>query len=194
MQDPTSIYARDDAWWPAYAPSEILPGLWQGGTEDHDVVGTPRPDGHYRRDYPFDLVVTLYADAHPVPWHVEELRFGFYDAGLAPESAERAIALARYAHSRWQQGARVLIRCQAGVNRSGLVTALTLMLDGHSAADAIALMRERRSPAVLTNADFVRWLVSEAPAILGSNRRETPWRRALGAATRTDPTRTRTGE
>ena len=169
VQDPTSIYARDDAWWPAYAPNEILPGLWQGGTEDDDVVGCPRPHGHYDRGYPFDLVVTLYADAQPVPWHVEELRFGFYDAGLAPESAQRAIALARYAHSRWQEGARVLIRCQAGVNRSGLVTALTLMLAGLTAADAIELMRQRRSPAVLSNTHFVEWLVSEADAMLGSS-------------------------
>jgi len=166
MHDPTSIYARDDAWWPAYAPSEILPGLWQGGTEDHDVIGSPKSQTHYDRGYPFDVVVTLYADAQPVPWHVEELRFGFYDAGLAPEAAQRAIALARHAHSRWHEGARVLIRCQAGVNRSGLVTALTLMLAGYDATDAIALMRAQRSPAVLSNTFFVEWLVSQAPVML----------------------------
>jgi len=184
VQDPTSIYVRDDAWWPAYAPNEILPRLWQGGTEDHDVVGGPRPTNHYGNDYPFDVVVTLYADAQPVPWHVEELRFGFYDAGLTPPAVERAIALARHAHTRWQQGARVLIRCQAGVNRSGLVIvlircqagvnrsglviALTLMLAGYEPAAAIELIREQRSPAVLSNNDFVRWLMSEAAEMLTS--------------------------
>jgi protein-tyrosine phosphatase len=74
------------------------------------------------------------------------------------------VALARYAHQRWSEGARVLIRCQAGVNRSGLVMALTLMHHGHSAAEAIALIRSRRSPAVLSNRHFVRWLLTEAPA------------------------------
>ena len=32
--------------------------------------------------YPFDVVVTLYADANPAPWGVEELRFGFPDIDL----------------------------------------------------------------------------------------------------------------
>jgi protein-tyrosine phosphatase len=90
--------------------------------------------------------VTLYADAQPAPWGVEELRFGFPDADLTPEFAERAIALARHAHRRWRDGERVLVRCQAGVNRSGLVMALVLMLDGMDAHDAIALIRERRAP------------------------------------------------
>lgn len=166
MIDHTSIYARDDAWWPEYAPTEILPRLWQGGTEDHDVLGRPVASDRHTRDYPFDLVITLYADAQPVPWYVEEVRFGFYDASLHTDIAERAVAIARAAHARWRDGARVLIRCQAGVNRSGLITALTLMFAGYSAVEAIELMRERRSPAVLTNHEFAQWLVSEAPAML----------------------------
>ena len=48
--------------WPAYAPDEILPGLWQGGTEDDEVVGCPTPLNHYASTYPFDLVVTLCAE------------------------------------------------------------------------------------------------------------------------------------
>ena len=158
----TMPYAADDVWWPEYAPDEILPGLWQGGTEDDDVIGCPRPAGHYDRCYPFDLVVTLYADAQPVPWEVEELRFGFPDSSLTPRAIERAVALSAHAHSRWQSGARVLVRCQAGVNRSGLVMALTLMRHGLSATDAIGLIRERRGPAALSNRHFVRWLVEEA--------------------------------
>ena len=158
----TMPYAPDDAWWPEYAPDEILPGLWQGGTEDDDVVGCPTPDGHYSRSHPFDLVVTLFADAQPVPWEVEEVRFGFPDSNLTPKRIERAVALSGYAYARWQSGARVLIRCQAGVNRSGLVMALTLMRHGLSATDAIGLIREGRGPAALSNRHFVRWLVEEA--------------------------------
>ena len=164
----TMPYAPDDAWWPEYAPDEILPGLWQGGTEDDDVVGRPKPAGHYGRCHPFDLVVTLYADAQPVPWEVEELRFGFPDSSLTPRAIERAVALSAHAHSRWQSGARVLVRCQAGVNRSGLVMALTLMRHGLSAVDAIGLIRERRGPAALSNRHFVRWLVDEAHLHVGA--------------------------
>ena len=169
MHDLTSIYARDDAWWPEYAPTEILPRLWQGGTEDHDVLGEPVAHDRHSRTYPFDLVITLYADAQPVPWYVEELRYGFYDAHLTTDITQRVIDIARTAHARWCSGARVLIRCQAGVNRSGLITALTLMIAGYSATEAIALIREQRSPAVLINDEFARWLVSEAPAMLHTN-------------------------
>ncbi|HEY7821189.1 MAG TPA: dual specificity protein phosphatase family protein, partial [Acidimicrobiia bacterium] len=60
----------------------------------------------------------------------------------------------------------VLIRCQAGVNRSGLVSALVLMLDGYRAEEAIALLRQRRSPVVLSNRHFERWLLTEAAGLL----------------------------
>ena len=116
-------YVAPRAAWPAYAPDQILPGLWQGGTEDDEVVGGRIPADHHGalagRRTRFDVVVTLYADAQPAPWGVEELRFGFPDADLTPEFASRAIALARHAHRRWRDGERVLVRCQAGVNRSG---------------------------------------------------------------------------
>ncbi len=157
MHDPADI---DD--WPDYAPDEILPGLWQGGTEDHEVVGCRAPAGHYDRHQPFDLVVTLYADALPAAWGVEEARYGFPDSRLTQESIDMAVDLARLAHGRWRAGARVLIRCQAGVNRSGLVMALTLMHEGLTAADAVALIRARRSPVALSNEHFMRWLLAEA--------------------------------
>jgi len=158
--------AAPSIWWPPAAPDEVLPGLWQGGTEDDQVIGCRVPVDHHglfagRRPL-FDVVVTLYADAQPAPWGVEELRYGFPDAALSPLAAERAVALARHAHRRWREGARVLIRCQAGVNRSGLVMALVLMLEGMSAPDAIAHIRLRRAPAALSNTRFVHWLLTEA--------------------------------
>ncbi len=109
----------------------------------------------------------------PAAWGVEELRFGFPDSDLTRHSVDRAVALANYAHQRWSEGARVLIRCQAGVNRSGLVMALALMHHGLAAHEAIALIRSRRSPAVLNNRHFVRWLITEASAHVPA-RRSTP--------------------
>lgn len=162
-----------DETWPEYAPDEILPGLFQGGTEDHEVIGRPASAHHYARlgstgdasgagacAFPFDVVVTLYADAQPAPWGVQEVRYGFADGSLSALDARRAVELAKFAHSAWRGGSRVLIRCQAGVNRSGLVTALVLMCEGYGAADAIALLRERRGSVVLCNEHFEAWLLT----------------------------------
>ena len=61
----------------------------------------------------------------------------------------------------------MLIRCQAGLNRSGLLTALVLMLAGWEAAEAIRLIRTKRSQVALFNDDFVDWLLNDAAAALG---------------------------
>lgn len=157
--------AIDEEPWPAYAPDEILPGLFQGGTEDDDVVMVGAPQ-RLRGSFPFDVVVTLYADANPAPWGVEEIRFGFYDSRLSTADAMRVLRLARDVHRRWSHGDTILIRCQAGVNRSGLVTALVLMLEGHTPQEAIDLIRRRRSPWALNNADFENWLLTVAPTLV----------------------------
>lgn len=143
--------------------SEILPGLFQGGTEDRGgcaaEAGVP---------IQFDAVVTLFAWAAPCDWGVEELRYGFPDATPDLVDMSRLVGAARWAYERWQSGGRVLIRCQAGLNRSGLVTALVLMLAGSTAGDAIALIRAQRSQAALINASFVGWLHQEAALALGT--------------------------
>lgn len=152
--------------WPTWEPNEILPGLWQGGTADDAVIGCPTPAGHYGFESEFDVIVTLYADAHPAPWGVEEFRFGFPDANMRPVFVERILAMAQLAHSRWQAGHEVLIRCQAGVNRSGLVMALVLMLSGRTADESIDLIRERRSTYALSNRAFEQWLRTDAAALV----------------------------
>lgn len=185
MDNESTLTSWADNTWPDYAPDQILPGLFQGGTEDHEVLGYPAPAHHYARlgrrggaahlgypDYlgethfPFDLVVTLYADAQPAPWGVREYRFGFPDGQISINDAREAIELAHLAHRAWSQGRTVLIRCQAGVNRSGLVSALVLMIEGYEATEAIALLRQRRSPVVLSNGHFEDWLLTEAADLL----------------------------
>ena len=52
----------------------------------------------------------------------------------------------------------MLVHCQAGLNRSSLVAARALMLDGMSADDAIRIVREKRSPACLCNKAFEDYL------------------------------------
>lgn len=58
-----------------------------------------------------------------------------------------------------EEGGNVLVHCQAGINRSNLTAALALMKWKNMSADeAIALLREKRSPLVLANKSFERYL------------------------------------
>lgn len=146
--------------------SETLPNLWQGGTldrwADDDWLAEARSTNIGKkigRD-DFDCVYTLYADSEPADWFVKEIRFGFYDGPMRDfDPTEELLDIVKMAHNDWKSGKRVLIRCQAGLNRSGLVMALVLIRDGYDPADAIRLMREKRSPAVLCNGSFTRWLL-----------------------------------
>lgn len=67
------------------------------------------------------------------------------------------------------RGKRVLVTCQAGVNRSSFVAALSLMVSGVTAQDAIRLIRERRKPRngmiPLCNATFVQTLKTHERSI-----------------------------
>ncbi len=53
---------------------------------------------------------------------------------------------------------QTLVNCQAGLNRSGVIVARALMLRGMTADEAISLLREKRSVAVLCNPAFEKWL------------------------------------
>lgn len=155
-----SQYENEPLW------SEILPNLWQGGTDDDDVVhARHRVVGVTLTD--FDFVTTLYASANPVDWFVQEIRYGIYDSEMNDFDVDELIGVVNMTHSAWKRGKRVLIRCQAGWNRSGLVTALVLMKEGYSPRRAIRMLRERRSRWSLCNATFEHWLLTEGRAALG---------------------------
>jgi hypothetical protein len=139
--------------------SKILGELYQGGTDDEKTtfrgqkrlptVGDPRP---------FDSVVSLCAYTLPVGWLVKEMRFAFPDGPLEPWTIPEIEAIADWAHRQWKAGDRVLIRCQAGMNRSSLITAMVLMKEGLSSDEAIDLIRKQRSEYCLSNQHFVEYL------------------------------------
>lgn len=139
--------------------SKILDDLFQGGTDDEattyrgekrlPTIGDPKP---------FDSVVSLCAYTLPVGWLVKEMRFAFPDGPLEPWTIPEIEALADWIHKQWKAGDRVLIRCQAGFNRSSLVTALVLMKEGMSADEAVALIRKQRSVDCFSNLHFVEYL------------------------------------
>lgn len=61
----------------------------------------------------------------------------------------------------WRRHGRTLIHCSAGLNRSSVVTAMTLVELGLSRAEAIRLIREKRDPFCLCNRTFERWVLRE---------------------------------
>ena len=165
-----SLYAPQwvgDDQLPRGLYSEVLPGLFQGGTDDNAWVNSSAPLQRSDDTSGFDAVLTLFAWAQPVGWGVEELRYGFMDAHPRYADMSRVVEAARWAYQRWSSGQRVLIRCQAGLNRSGLLTVLVLMLAGWEAGEAIRLIRAKRSPVALFNDDFVDWLLNDAAHLLG---------------------------
>jgi hypothetical protein len=161
IEDPSLYAPVHDIGWDFPLWSEILPGLWLGGTDDDDTietgVDTYKPRMITKDD--FDTVVTLYSWAQPVDWLVEEVRYGFYDSEIGHIDFSAVERAADFAYQAWKSGKRVLIRCQAGINRSSLVMAHVLMKDKYTAREAIDLMREKRSKAVLLNKHFVDYLV-----------------------------------
>lgn len=142
--------------------SEVLPNLWQGGTDDFDTVFDTRDKNEdaFITKSDFDTVITAYAWAQPTDWLVKEFRYPFYDGDMKDIDFKQIYQAVRIAHEDWKAGKKVLIRCQAGWNRSGLIMALVLIKEGYSAQEAIDLIRKQRSPHALCNARFVAWLLS----------------------------------
>jgi hypothetical protein len=142
--------------------SEILPGLWQGGTDYDDVIGHAAI-GLRPTKSEFDSVYTLYGSANPADWGMKEVRFAFYDSDMRDFDPQSDLWLpVAEAHADWRAGKRVLIRCQAGLNRSGLVMALVLIREGYSPSDAIDLIRTQRGYEALCNHHFEQWLLESA--------------------------------
>ena len=152
ITSPKGGYGNNQDLW-----SEILPGLWMGGTGDDSVLASFQVQPEITNLH-FDTVVTLYASALPVDWYVKELRLGFFDHDKVDIDAHDLDQVVQSAHADWQAGKRVLIRCQAGWNRSGLVTALVLMREGYRSFEAIELIRQMRYENALCNRSFEQFL------------------------------------
>jgi hypothetical protein len=148
--------------YPTEVWNEILPNLFQGGTDDDDTIFERNREGDVRiTKEDFDTVITAYQYANPADWLVKEIRYPFYDSpNMSGIDFKELFQIVRIAHEDWKSGKRVLIRCQAGLNRSGLVMALVLMREGYSAEEAICLIRDKRSQYALFNSTFEKWLLS----------------------------------
>lgn len=141
--------------------NEIIPNLWMGGHDRYYVDSDgiwPLP---VHAGSNWDLVISLYRrSGHGPSESVEHYEHLFADGPLSPEDAFEVEHLAGLVAHDVAAGRRVLVRCQAGLNRSGLVVALAMIELGHSPEAAIALIRDRRSPHALFNQHFVRHLTA----------------------------------
>ena len=113
------------------------------------------------------MALWVIEDALPVDWYVKELRLGFFDHNQVDVDEQDLNQVVDSLYGDWQAGKRVLLRCQAGWNRSGLITGLVLMREGFSAAEAIDLIRRMRSPNALCNRTFEQYLKEQEPSSVG---------------------------
>jgi protein-tyrosine phosphatase len=126
--------------------SEIAPKLWQGGCQQGLIL--PRSIQHLVSLYPWEG----YRVAHELD---SVLLVRMYDS--EDQTFEQIEEIARWVNLCRTSGP-VLVHCQAGLNRSSLVAARALMLEGMTAEDAIRTVREKRSPACLCNRAFEDYL------------------------------------
>ena len=104
----------------------------------------------------FDAILNLYVyddTKYIVPLGTEYEEFTMSDGDEVLDSEVNRLAGTVVA---WlMAGKKTLVHCQAGLNRSSLIVARTLMLgQDMTAKDAIALIREKRSPMCLCNDTF----------------------------------------
>jgi protein-tyrosine phosphatase len=112
----------------------------------------------------FDLVQTLLRlpGYGPAPG-VEHQVWPIPDGPLDGTQLAGVMRLAQAANDALDQGRTVLVRCYSGYNRSGLLVAHALVQRGHTAEQAIRLIRSRRSPWALHNELFVDYLRAGLP-------------------------------
>lgn len=135
---------------------EIVPNLWMGGNRDE-----PRHDK-------FHAVLSLDSSGAVVKDGAIAHKEWYFHDGLMPEEylLEDAVT---WAWRHWMMGTPTLVRCQAGLNRSGLVVA-RLLIDvawqGMGPHEVIELIREKRSRNALFNPAFREYLLG-LPAARG---------------------------
>lgn len=135
---------------------EIVPHLWMGCHDWIDAADQPRRAVVTDQ---FSLVISLYTrDGHGPDPGVEHLVAPIPDGPLDAAQIDQVVRLAARAADAVRDGRTTLVRCHAGLNRSGLVVAQALIGLGYTSDSAIRLIRAGRSPLALNNRTFVAYL------------------------------------
>lgn len=130
--------------------SHIVENLWMGGCENGLVL--PREIKHVVSLYPWER----YEIRHEVG---SELYVKAYDAEVE-DLKPQLRRLVEWIKTCMKDGP-TLVHCQAGLNRSGLLAAYTLTDMGIEGRVAIKMLRDKRSPAVLCNKSFERFILRQ---------------------------------
>jgi protein-tyrosine phosphatase len=128
----------------------IASNLWHGGTKSGLVL--PQ---FIKHDFSLYQWGEYIVNHELISSHVMEM----YDS--VDQSLDEVEQIADWVNVARSSGP-VLVRCQAGLNRSSLVVAAALVRAGDVAngREAVELMREKRSPAVLCNPSFEKWVLA----------------------------------
>lgn len=134
--------------------TEIIPRLYQGSRP---------PLGGAVSAEKFSAVVLAAKEFQPPSQLFQGVRVIYVpleDTRLMPHDFLAAQRASQLAIEAYLTGGKVLVTCLAGINRSGLVTALVLHgLTGMSGSDAVKLIRRRR-PIALLNRSYLQALRS----------------------------------
>lgn len=138
--------------FPVNGYDEVVPGLFQA-----DTTYTPRELFDRGFDAVFDLCGWDRGD------EVRDRPYVFFQIDDVPwiRDPEAIDELGEAVAGHVRTGARVVVNCAAGRNRSGLLVGRALIALGHPAAEAIRLVRAARGPHALSNREFARWLLIE---------------------------------
>lgn len=144
----------------AFGVDQVFRGLWQGGKP---VVGK----GEFAYAEPFDTLVLcakeIQHDGIEYPG-LEVIRCPMDDnyEHMPVGDMQRAMATAPRVARRIKAGRRVLVTCHHGRNRSGLISAMAMVIaygdQGVTPSVAIGAVRTARNHA-LTNPQFVEFLL-----------------------------------
>lgn len=132
-------------------PTQIIPGLWCGG----------RPSAYASK---YDLVICCEDKIRPERdpgFRGMVVHVPMKDSEDFDPDPVQCNGAAELAHAFLLADRRVFIHCAAGVNRTGVVAALTLTRFGYKPQAAIDLLREVR-PGMLFNQRFCRFITEEA--------------------------------
>lgn len=154
--------------WDLIAMSKTAGELWLGGIHCQfgGTANGPGAAGAYKSEqgnaFPgdlFDVVLSLInqPDYDPAPG-VEHHTYRIADADLDPVHHTHLDYLAERVQADVQNGKKVLVRCQAGINRSALVVGLAMLKIGTPLDTYLEHARQARSPYVLFNRSFVQYL------------------------------------
>jgi hypothetical protein len=142
---------------------QVAPRIYQG---------TAPPPGLY----PFNVIVLAAAsyqpDASSFPGSVViRAPLNDVDNVFPPDQQAIAVKAAEQVVSAYRKGKTILVSCQKGWNRSGVVTALALRIMGATAEQAITTVRAARGPDAVSNPAFYDFVMNFKP---------TPERSPLG--------------